>query len=294
MRKTSQVLNNSERTTNWRWLRRQQWQRRQWQRQRCCQQIWEANSKIIFPISKLTRKRWKRRQNLTSTFIIIIIIISMRTQHERVIRASCLTSKMNDTEHEPKKKEKNNRLEAWLRRRSRPRCHFFFFPFFGLCFLSFPKSLVKTPTPTKINGWRERLLFAWTLCTHGRLNSNEKIKISEMRKQVLQRSRVFDIVGVVEPKFMNSAHSTNVHTQMKTNERVFAGNSNLVNMRRKKNLFISLRFCVGLMCGCALYFTPINFGLYLILPRPLWKKSRAVASSRAQKKSDGEKSPFIW
>lgn len=49
-------------------------------------------------------------------------------------------------------------------------------------------------------------VFAWTLYAHGRLNSNEKIKISEMRKQVLQRVVVFDAV-VTEPKIMNSTHT---------------------------------------------------------------------------------------
>lgn len=120
---------------------------------------WAANSKNnIFPISKLTRKSWKRRQNLTSTVttkIIIIIIISMRTDREREwIRASRLASKMNDILWRKQEKRDVLRRDFVV-----VRCRFF------VRFVSFPKSLAKSDGENQRTARvkASAAAFSWTL-----------------------------------------------------------------------------------------------------------------------------------
>lgn len=93
------------------------------------------------------------------------------------------------------------------------------------------------------------MLSQWA---HGRVNSNEKIKISEMRKQVHQRRR------------RHRTENYERHTRAPKWKQMNA--CSLEIAIKRKFLFVSFRSgVVGLMC--ALHFTSINLGLYSIFRR---------------------------
>lgn len=151
-----------------------------------------------------------------------------------------------------------NRPGAWLRRRTRPLTFVF-----SVC-VSYQFGSRWQGATKRINGWRER--------DCRRMNSvpSRTDDWTQMKRLKLAKweNKYRDVVVfavnaiVAEPKFMNSTH---IHThKWRTNERALAGNGNLVK-EKWPFFFVS----IVLTTGCALHVTPINFGLYLILPRPL-------------------------